>query len=204
MVLADRRTGYAAGFMSERAVVTGDPAPNRHASTLAIGSAVIAVAAVAVVLASGFGETGALALTRGTARTSLAFYLAAVAAAGFGPRSWWRQRRADWLMLFAISHTVHAGAIGWLAWETGGANLTARANAAVIVAGLGAYAGLYWLAWRPSFRYADVIFAWQWVVFAATYLPRVRFAPERFGWVYVALFLVPGWRLWRARRQRSG
>ena len=141
---------------------------------------------------------------RWTARTSFALFLLALVAP-LAERSVSVVRRVAFPLL-AVSHTLHLGAILWLAQLTGGENITSRANAVLLGSGVVAYSWIYFLAWKPEHPFADLGLAWLWIVFAGAYLPRVRAEPAAFGVAGLLLLLsllvrLPGF--WRTIRPRS-
>jgi DMSO/TMAO reductase YedYZ heme-binding membrane subunit len=165
-----------------------------------VGCAALALFAMsaAVLTASGAGEEGVRALIRATARTSLAFFLAAFSASSARrlwqtpATAWWLRNRRQLGVSFAVSHALHLAAIvalaaGWPDSFRGGV------DAVTLVGGGFGYAMLAAMAATSSDAAVRALGARRWrllhrvgiwtlfLIFASNYLPAplhdARYAP---------------------------
>jgi hypothetical protein len=140
----------------------------------------LSVGVGALLLAHGTGEAGVREVIRWTARSSLCLLCMALVADGIrGNFAAWRYW-TDVLRSLALSHGVHAVAIGALAWYTHGRNLLERGPIVILGGGL-AYLFIILGAFRPRSRSVSLGLFWIWGVFFVSYLPRALRMPIPYG-----------------------
>jgi methionine sulfoxide reductase heme-binding subunit len=171
-----------------------------RASVLRWAAPALLLMVALLLITQGFGEPGAGAVVRWTARTSLVFFCAGFASWGLASTSWPVRHRPGLLAALALSHGLHLLAIGALAWHTGGANLAERGALPRLLGGMLAYAAIFLAAWRPGGGWARWGSFWVWTVFLVSYLPRAMDAPAPFGLAVALLAAAMAVRLWGARR----
>ena len=149
-------------------------------------AAAVALLVAALVASEGTDETGLRALVRWTARTGLAFFLAAYCASSLR-RLWpssasaWLLRNRRWLGLsFATAQAAHLVAIGLLArrlgaaFETQPVSLAGGALGYVFTAALAATSSDRAVAWLGAARWRllhRVGIHWLCIVYAVTEIP---------------------------------
>jgi methionine sulfoxide reductase heme-binding subunit len=144
----------------------------------------------------GMGEAGTRELVRWTARTSLLFLCAALAAEGkpaLVPA--WAGRPAL-LRSLALSHGVHGVAVVILSVLLGGRNLAERASVVSLAGGVLAYAFIFWGAIRPDARLTSLGLFWVWSVFMVSYGGRALRTPVPYALAVALLVLAMLARLW--------
>ncbi|HET6898903.1 MAG TPA: hypothetical protein VFK70_11165 [Vicinamibacteria bacterium] len=143
----------------------------------------------------GAHEEGVREVIRWTARSSLVFLCAALVTEGRtgALRSW--VRRPVLLRSLAVSHTIHALAIGTLAVQIDGRNLLERSSAVNVLGGAVAYAFIFWGALHPQSRLTSVGLVWIWGVFLFGYGVRALRMPMPYGFAVALLFVVIAIRL---------
>jgi sulfoxide reductase heme-binding subunit YedZ len=188
--------------MSERRDGFGGP------RLVGIASLLLLAMSVLILELAGTGEAGLRMLVRATARTSLALFGAAFAASSL--RILWRTPATGWLLRqrrylglsFAVSHALHALAIGALALVLGDAF---EVSGATVIFGGGAYGmialmaatssdrAVAWLGRRRWHRLHRVGVYWIWFIFANSYTARGIMATtsgrESLAYLPVALFV---------------
>jgi hypothetical protein len=151
--------------------------------------AVLLAGGVLVLLAVyGTGETGVREIVRWTARSSLMLFCAALATEGRDVRLAGWPGRSRLLRGLALSHGVHAVAVGALAVQLHGANLLERGSPVAVLGGALAYVFIFWGALKPDSRAASFGLFWIWVVFMVSYGTRALRLPLPFAFP-VALLL---------------
>lgn len=175
-----------------------------------------------ILLVSGSGEHGLAIALRSSARTSaILFCLAFSASALFDIRrnratAWLRKNRRYVGVAFAVSHFIHLGLIGWMAYSFPDVFFADRGSTEFIGGGLAYILILVmaatsfdrttrWLG-RQRWRILHLVGGWYiWVVFAQRYLKTAVVEP---AYVPMAgLFLIVAalriWRRWAAQTQQS-
>jgi hypothetical protein len=164
------------------------------ASLLGLGVGVI-------LLIHGTGEDAVREVIRWTARSSLCLLCLAMAGYGVRGRGW--SHWADTLRSLALSHTVHAGAVGTLAVFTGGSNLLERSAPIDVLGGALAYVFILWGALQPWSRLAPAGLFWIWGVFLVSYGTRAIEKPIPFAFAVALLAAAMLVRLWGAHGPRA-
>jgi hypothetical protein len=155
----------------------------------------------AILLIYGAGEDGVREVIRWTARTSLCLLCLAMAAYGIRGRDW--SHWAGILRSLALSHTVHAGAVGTLAVFTGGNNLLERSAPVDVLGGALAYAFIFWGALEPGSRLVPTGLFWIWSVFLVSYGTRAIEKPIPFAFAVALLAAAMLVRLWGGQASRA-
>jgi hypothetical protein len=152
-----------------------------------------------LLLLHGAGEEAARAIIRWTARCSLLFLCAAMAAEGLRARLPAWGSRQELLRSLALSHTVHALAIFALALLTDGRNLVERSEPIAVLGGALAYVFLFWGALFPRSRVTSLGLFWIWGVFMLGFGTRALRMPLPYGFAVVLLVAAMLTRLWALR-----
>lgn len=150
--------------------------------------AILLAAGVALLLAVyGTGEPGVREVVRWTARSSLLLFCAALATEGRAVRLAGWPGRSQLLRGLALSHGVHAVAVGALAVLLEGRNLLERSSPVAVLGGTLAYVFTFWGALRPDSRVTSIGLAWIWVVFMVSYGTRALRLPMPFAFAVALL-----------------
>jgi hypothetical protein len=163
----------------------------------------VAVGVILLLAVAGAAEDGVREVIRWTARSSLFFLSAALVTEGWQrPLSPWWQRPVL-LGSLAVSHTLHALAIGTLAVQIDGRNLLERSSAINVLGGALAYVFIFWGALHPQSRLTSVGLVWIWGVFLFSFGVRALRMPMPYGFAVGLLLVViairmtaavPAWR----------
>jgi methionine sulfoxide reductase heme-binding subunit len=188
-------------------------------SLVAWVAAALALLVAVLLVGEGTGEAGLRAVVRWTARTGLAFFLAAYAASSLR-RLWprtstaWLVRNRRWLGLsFATAQAVHLAAIGLLARHLGPSfeiepvSFAGGTLGYVFTAALAATSSDRAVAWLGPARWRllhRVGIHWLWIVFAVTEIPAAALSPLHLLLaalvVGAAILRLVAWRVGRRAR----
>lgn len=157
-------------------------------------TSIVTLGVGAILLIYGTGEAGVREVIRWTARSSVCLLCLAMAAYGARGRSW--SHWTDVLRGLALSHGVHAIAVGTLAVLTGGRNLLERSAPLDVLGGALAYAFIFWGALAPQSRLAPVGLFWIWSVFLVSYGTRAIEKPMPYAFAVLLLAAAMLLRLW--------
>jgi hypothetical protein len=135
----------------------------------------------------GTGEPGMREVVRWTARSSLLLFCAALATEGRAVSLPGWPGRTQLLRGLALSHFVHAVAVGVLAAQLDGRNLLERSAPVTVLGGALAYLFIFWGVLRPDSRTTSVGLFWIWVVFMVSYGGRALKQPIPFGFAVALL-----------------